>query len=45
MVYQQSDAKNDFNNPFYLLNYLFEFIFQTFWPKILTNIKDLDNPC
>ena len=29
-VQQQSDAKNDFYIPFYLLNYQFESIFQTF---------------
>ena len=44
MMSRQSDAKNNFYNPFYLLNYPLESIFQTFWPEILTIIKDLDNP-
>ena len=36
--------KNDFYNPLYLLNYLFESIFEKFWPEILIIMKDLDNP-
>ena len=44
MVQQQFDAKNDFYNPFYLINYPFESIFQKFWPEILIIMKDLDNP-
>ena len=44
MVQQQSDTKNDFYNPFYLLNYPFEGIFQNFRPEILIIMKDLDNP-
>ena len=41
---QLSDAKTDFYNPFYLLNYPFESIFQKCWSEILTICKVLDQP-
>ena len=40
----QSDAKNEFYNPFYLWNYPFESIFQKFCSEIFTNFKVLDKP-
>ena len=43
MVQQQSNAKNDFCNTFYVLNYPFESIFQKFCSEIFMIFKVLAN--